>query len=57
MFFDETQRYGENEYEWLRYLHDHLDRIDIRLFALLIAKIASGRSNATRTKGTAAREA
>ena len=27
MFFDEAQRYDENEYEWLRDVHDHLDRI------------------------------
>ena len=38
MFFDESQRYGENEYEWLRDVHDHLDRINIRLFAFLIGQ-------------------
>jgi len=38
MFFDEAQRYGENEYEWLRDVHDHLDRINIRLFAFLIGQ-------------------
>jgi len=38
MFFDEAQRYGENEYEWLRDVHDHLDRISIRLFTFLIGQ-------------------
>ena len=38
MFFDEAQRYGENEYEWLRDVHDHLDRINIRLFTFLIGQ-------------------
>ena len=38
MFFDEAQRYGENEYEWLRDVHDHLARINIRLFAFLIGQ-------------------
>ena len=38
IFFDEAQRYGENEYEWLRDVHDHLDRINIRLFTFLIGQ-------------------
>ena len=38
MFFDEAQRYGENEYEWLRDVHDHLDRINIRLFTFLVGQ-------------------
>ena len=38
MFFDEVERYGENEYEWLRDVHDHLDRINIRLFTFLIGQ-------------------
>ena len=38
MFFDEAHRYGENEYVWLRDVHDHLDRINIRLFAFLIGQ-------------------
>lgn len=38
MFFDEAQRYSENEYEWLRDVHDHLDRIGIRLYTFLIGQ-------------------
>jgi hypothetical protein len=38
MFCDEAQRYDENEYEWLRDVHDHLDRINIRLFTFLIGQ-------------------
>ena len=38
MFIDEAQRYGENEYEWLRDVHGHLDRINIRLFTFLIGQ-------------------
>jgi hypothetical protein len=35
LFCDEAQRYDENEYEWLRDVHDHLDRLQIRLFTFL----------------------
>ena len=35
LFCDEAQRYDENEYEWLRDVHDHLDRIQSRLFTFL----------------------
>jgi hypothetical protein len=30
IFCDEAQRYDENEYEWLRDVHDHLDRLQIK---------------------------
>ena len=36
LFCDEAQRYDENEYEWLRDVHDHLDRLQIRLFTFLV---------------------
>ena len=35
---DEAQRYDENEYEWLRDVHDHLDRVQIRLFTFLVGQ-------------------
>jgi hypothetical protein len=38
LFCDEAQRYDENEYEWLRDVHDHLDRIQIRLFTFLVGQ-------------------
>jgi hypothetical protein len=38
LFCDEAQRYDENEYEWLRDMHDHLDRLQIRLFTFLVGK-------------------
>jgi hypothetical protein len=38
LFCDEAQRYDENEYEWLRDLHDHLDRLQIRLFTFLVGQ-------------------
>ena len=38
LFCDEAQRYDENEYEWLRDVHDHLDRIHIRLFTFLVGQ-------------------
>jgi hypothetical protein len=55
LFVDEAQRYDENEYEWLRDVHDHLDRIQIKLFtflvgqqALLSIKTAFQRANKTQ---------
>ena len=38
LFCDEAQRYDENEYEWLRDVHDHLDRLHIRLFTFLVGQ-------------------
>jgi len=38
LFCDEAQRYDENEYEWLRDVHDHLDRIQIRLYTFLVGQ-------------------
>ena len=38
LFCDEAQRYDENEYEWLRDVHDHLDRLQIRLFTFLVGQ-------------------
>ena len=38
LFCDEAQRYDENEYEWLRDFHDHLDRLQIRLFTFLVGQ-------------------
>jgi hypothetical protein len=38
LFCDEAQRYDENEYEWLRDVHDHLDRISIQLFTFLVGQ-------------------
>ena len=38
LFCDEAQRYDENEYEWLRDVHDHLDRIQIKLFTFLVGQ-------------------
>jgi hypothetical protein len=38
LFCDETQRYDENEYEWLRDVHDHLDRMQIKLFTFLVGQ-------------------
>lgn len=38
LFCDEAQRYTENEYEWLRDVHDHLDRLHIRLFTFLVGQ-------------------
>ena len=38
MFFDEAQRYGENEHEWLRDVYVHRNRINIRLFTFLIGQ-------------------
>ena len=34
LFCDEAQRYNENEYEWLRDVHDALDRQQIKPFHL-----------------------
>ena len=36
MFCDEAQRYDDNEYEWLRDVHEHLDRLKIKLFTILV---------------------
>ena len=38
LFCDEAQRYDESEYEWLRDVHDHLDRLHIRLFTILVGQ-------------------
>lgn len=38
LFCDEAQRYEENEYEWLRDVHDHLDRLQINLFTFLVGQ-------------------
>lgn len=38
LFCDEAQRYDENEYEWLRDVHDHLDRLQIRMFTFLVGQ-------------------
>lgn len=38
LFCDEAQRFDENEYEWLRDVHDHLDRLQIRLFTFLVGQ-------------------
>lgn len=38
LFCDEAQRYNENEYEWLRDVHDHLDRMQIKLFTFLVGQ-------------------
>lgn len=38
LFCDEAQRYNENEYEWLRDVHDALDRQQIRLFTFLVGQ-------------------
>ena len=35
---DEAQRYNENEYEWLRDVHDVLDRQQIKLFTFLVGQ-------------------
>jgi len=38
MFVDEAQRLAENEYEWLRDVQDHLDRMQIKLFMFLVGQ-------------------
>ena len=38
LFCDEAQRYDDNEYEWLRDVHDHLDRLQIRFFTFLVGQ-------------------
>ncbi len=38
LFCDEAQRYDDNEYEWLRDVHDHLDRLQIKLFTILVGQ-------------------
>jgi hypothetical protein len=38
LFCDEAQRYNDNEYEWLRDVHDHLDRLQIKLFTFLVGQ-------------------
>ncbi|MFM0365524.1 AAA family ATPase [Paraburkholderia sediminicola] len=38
MFLDEAQRFNENEYEWLRDVHDVLDRQQIKLFTFLVGQ-------------------
>jgi hypothetical protein len=38
LFCDEAQRYDNDECEWLRDVHDALDRIGIRLFTFLVGQ-------------------
>ncbi|KAF7961838.1 hypothetical protein AWV80_28785 [Cupriavidus sp. UYMU48A] len=38
LFSDEAQRYNDNEYEWLRDVHDALDRQQIKLFTFLVGQ-------------------
>ena len=38
LFCDEAQRYDENEYEWLRDVHDRLDSMSIRLYTFLVGQ-------------------
>jgi hypothetical protein len=38
LFCDEAQRYNVNEYEWLRDIHDTLDRQQIRLYTFLVGQ-------------------
>ena len=38
LFCDEAQRYNEHEYEWLRDVHDQLDRIHIQLLTFLVGQ-------------------
>lgn len=38
LFCDEAQRYNDNEYEWLRNVHDALDRQQIKLFTFLVGQ-------------------
>jgi hypothetical protein len=38
IFCDEAQRYNDNEYEWLRDVHDALDRQHIKLFTFLVGQ-------------------
>lgn len=38
LFCDEAQRYNENEYEWLRDVHDALDQQQIKLLTFLVGQ-------------------
>lgn len=38
LFCDEAQRYNNNEYEWLRDVHDALDRQQIKLITFLVGQ-------------------
>jgi hypothetical protein len=38
LFCDEAQRLNENEYEWLRDVHEALDRQQIKLFTFLVGQ-------------------
>jgi hypothetical protein len=38
LFCDEAQRYNDNEYEWLRDVHDTRDRQQIKLFTFLVGQ-------------------
>lgn len=38
IFVDEAQRYDGNEYEWLRDVHDHFDRLQIKLSTFLVGQ-------------------
>ena len=35
---DEAQRYNDNEYEWLRDVHDTLDKQQIKLLTFLVGQ-------------------
>jgi len=54
MFCDEAQRFDENEYEWLRDIHDHLDRMEIKLFTFLVGQqdLVSVKTNFQRASKT-----
>jgi hypothetical protein len=54
LFCDEAQRYDENEYEWLRDVHDALDRLQIKLFTFLVGQqdLLSIKTNLQRAKQT-----
>jgi hypothetical protein len=48
LFCDEAQRYNDNEYEWLRDVHDPLDRQQIKLFTFLVGSADEGDSALTK---------
>jgi hypothetical protein len=48
LFCDEAQRYNDNEYEWLRDVHDTLDRQQIKLFTFLVGIGDEGDSAVTK---------
>lgn len=54
LFCDEAQRFDENEYEWLRDVHDALDHLQIRLFTFLVGQeeLLSVKTNFQRARQT-----